>query len=314
MIDRPDIFVTLSTFAADSPEPLRLLESSGFRFAVNPHGRRLTSAEVSSLAAGARAVVAGVERYDAETLASMPDLKCISRCGAGVDTIDLTDAARRGIAVLNTPDEPTAAVAELTVGMLLALLRAIPETTAALRARTWTRITGRLLAGKVVGIVGLGRIGRRVAELLQPFGAEIVACDPNVDAVWADARGIRLVAFSDLLRMSDLVTLHAAGSRDHPMRIGAEEIRAMKPGALLLNLARGSMVDDHAVAQALGDGHLGGAGFDVFPDEPYTGPLCDAPRVVLSAHQATLTVETRTAMEKRAVENAVAWLRQADAR
>jgi D-3-phosphoglycerate dehydrogenase / 2-oxoglutarate reductase len=304
----PAIVVTLSTFSAESPEPLRLLEASGRGFRVNPHGRRLSPPEVIELADGAAAVIAGVEPYDAATLAALPALRCISRCGAGVDNVDLQEAARRGIRVLNTPDAPTDAVAELAIGMMLGLLRLLPETTADMRRGVWQRRTGRLLAERVVGIVGLGRIGRRVVDLLRPFRVQVLGCDPHPDPAWAAAAGVRMVSLPELLAGSDIVALHAAGSRETPLRIGPSEIAAMRPGAYLLNLARGSMVDDVAVAAALESGRLAGAAFDVFPEEPYAGPLCRSPRTILSPHQATLTVETRAAMEVGAVRNALEFL------
>ena len=309
MSDDVDILVTLSTFSAYSEEPLRLLKKSGFTFLTNPHGRRMKPSEVVELGCGCQGLVAGVEKYTAETLAQLSKLRCISRCGAGIDNIDLAEARRRGIAVLNTPDEPIVAVAELTLAMMLALLRQLPRVDSLTRQRKWQRVTGNLLAGKIVGIIGLGRIGRRVAELVQAFGATVIGGEPYPDREWVQAHGVELLGLPTLLARADIVSIHASTSSQYPLCLGAAELAQMKPGAWLINVARGDMVDDVALSEALASGQLSGAGLDVFPQEPYRGPLCDSDRVILSPHQATLTVETRTAMEIHAVENVVHCLR-----
>ncbi len=312
MNDSVDILVTLSTFSVDSEEPLRLLKESGFTFRTNPYGRRMEPNEVVELARNSRGLVAGVESYTADTLAQLPNLRCISRTGVGIDNIDLTEAKRRNIAVLNTPDEPTIAVAELTLAMMLALLRQLPKVDSMTRGYKWQRVTGQLLAGKTVGIIGLGRVGRRVTELVQAFGAIAVGTDPYPDAEWVREHGIHLLELPELLARTDIVSIHASTSSNHPLRFGAAELAQMKQGAWLINMARGDMVDDTALSEALATGWISGAALDVFPQEPYLGPLCNSDRVILSPHQATLTVETRTSMETRAVKNLVQYLRAAE--
>jgi D-3-phosphoglycerate dehydrogenase len=307
--DDVDILVTLSAFGTDSDEPFRLLQQSGFTFRTNPYGRRMEPHEVIELGHNCQGLVAGVEKYTAETLERLPKLRCISRCGAGIDNIDLDAARRRGIAVLSTPDEPIAAVAELTLAMMLGLLRQLPKADSLTRERKWQRVTGNLLAGKTVGIIGLGRIGRRVAELVQAFNATVIGEEPYPDADWMRARGVELVDLTELLARADIVSIHASASKECPLHLGVAELAQMKQGALLVNTARGDMVDDVGLSEALASGQLGGAGLDVFPQEPYRGPLCDSDRVILSPHQATLTVETRAAMEVEAVENVVRCLR-----
>jgi D-3-phosphoglycerate dehydrogenase len=308
MNDNVDILVTLSTFGAHSDEPIRLLEQSGFTFRTNPYGRRMKPSEVIELGCNCRALVSGVEPYTAETLAQLPNLRCISRCGVGIDSIDLAEAKRRGIAVLNTPDEPTAAVAELTLAMMLALLRQLPKVDSLMHQCKWQRVMGHLLAGKTVGIIGLGRIGRRVAELVQALGATVIGVEPYPDGDWVAARGVELMDLPALLARADIVSLHASTAPEHPLRLGVAELAQMKQGAWLVNMARGDMVDDEALCEALASGRLSGAGLDVLPQEPYCGPLCDNPCAILSPHQATLTLETRVAMEVRAVENVVRYL------
>jgi len=302
------IFVSLSTFAAIDREPLEMLEASGYPLKIHGSGERITPDELLRDGLEATVVLAGVETFDDETLAGLPKLRCISRCGVGVDSIDLEAARARGVVVANTPDIPTQAVAELALSMFLSLSRNLRPQANSMGGRRWERLTAHLLSGRTVGLIGLGRIGRRVAELSRAFGARVVAYDPYCDASVADSLGVSLVEKSDLLAESDVVSIHASKSGDNEVLIGAPELTAMKPGATLVNLARGHMVDEAALAEALERGHLAGAGLDVFAEEPYSGPLCDFEQVILTPHSATNTVETRSAMERQCVENALAFL------
>jgi D-3-phosphoglycerate dehydrogenase len=300
------VFVALSSFAEHDREPLRLLESSGLPFQIHRTGKRITAPELLQHAGGAAAIIAGVEPYDAGTLAGLPALRCISRCGIGVDSIDLDAARSRGIAVLNTPDQPAEAVAELGLAMMLALCRNLPRQIAHARRTEWRRLEAHLLGRCRVGLIGFGRIGRRIAELLRPFGSEIWVADP---AVSPDAgRHVTVAPLDRLLRECDIVSIHAARSPQAPLVVGATELASMKPGAMLVNLARGGMVDEGALYDALISGHLSGAGLDVYVDEPYQGPLGSLDNVVLTPHSATLTVETRSAMERECVTKALRFL------
>jgi D-3-phosphoglycerate dehydrogenase len=302
------IFVTLSTFAEYDEEPLRMLEASGIPFSIHRTGKRITTAELLAAGPGVTAVVAGVEPYDRATIAAMPELRCIGRVGIGVDAIDLTAARERGIAVVNTPEPPTAAVAELALAMMLSLSRNLPRQAREAAAGRWTRLEAHLLGARRVGVIGLGRIGRRVATLVRAFGSEVWGFDPAPDLAWCAANEVRPMPLDDLLAGCDIVSIHAAKSAEAPLRIGAEAIARMRRGAILINLGRGDMVDDHALHAALSSGHLFGAGLDVYPNEPYAGPLVGLDNVELTPHAATLTVETRSEMEREAVRKTIAFL------
>ena len=299
------IFVATSTFSAEGPSPRAALESSGIPFETNPLGRRLKPEDIVQLCAEATGIVAGVEPYTAEVLKQLPQLKVISRVGVGTDAIDKDAAADRGIVIRNTPDVVVQPVAELAIAMIFDLCRHLSSHTAEFRAHRWTKHTGTLVAGKTLGIVGLGRIGRRTAELAGVLGLEVIAADPAPDRAWAEAKGVRLLELESLLAEADIVSLHLAPNADTPFRLDADKIQLMKRGARLINLARGNLIDEAALADALEDGHIAGAGLDVFSSEPYAGPLCDAPNVVLTPHVATLTRESREEMEYQAVRNLV---------
>lgn len=309
MPNTPHILITLSSFAEHNRKPLQLLESSGCTVKVNPHGRRLKPAEIVPMAKDSVGIIAGVEPYDAVMLAQLPHLRCISRCGSGLDAIDLEAARVRGIQVLATPDEPVDAVAEHTLALLLALLRRIPHAHASMQNRSWKRPTTTMLAGKIVGVIGLGRIGRRVAELLSPFRVRVLGADPVApDPDWARAVGLRTLPLADILALADVITLHAAAGPGQPPLLGPREFAQLKRGAYLINTARGQLVDETALEATLRSGHVAGAALDVFSEEPYRGPLCDLDNVLLTPHQASSTIETRAAMELRAVQNLLAAL------
>jgi D-3-phosphoglycerate dehydrogenase len=306
MSDR--VFVALSTFAHFDPSPLQRLRASGVPFTVHGSGARITRAELAEHGRDATVIIAGVEPYDAAVLDTLPALRCISRCGAGVDSIDLAEARARRIAVVNTPDVPARAVAELALSMMLSLRRNLPRQSASMRARQWERLESHLLAGARVGIIGLGRIGRRVARLARAFDAVVVAADPDADRTWAAGHDVSIVALDELLATSDVVSVHAARMPAAPLTLDAAAIAGMKRGAVLVNLARGGMVDETALHAALTSGHLGGAGLDVFVEEPYRGPLCDLDNVILTPHNATSAVETRVEMEIECVDKALRFL------
>jgi D-3-phosphoglycerate dehydrogenase len=303
------IFVALSTFAEHGDEPLKALQESGFPFFINPLGRRLVRDEIVEMGRTCLGVVAGVEPYDEDVLERMPELRCISRCGVGIDNIDLEAARRRGIAVLNTPDVVVQPVAELTVAMIFDLLKKLSFLTSRMKAGHWEKSTGQLLAGRSAGVLGLGRIGRRVAEILAKLDCRVSGSDLSPDREWARRAGVAIVEPEVLLADSEILTLHLSAPKGNTIRIGENEIGKMKRGAILINTARGQLIDEQALYRALCEGRLGGAALDVFPEEPYRGILCGLDNVVLTPHIATLTKESRVQMELEAALNLIRFLK-----
>jgi D-3-phosphoglycerate dehydrogenase len=299
--------LSVSSFGAAGEEPLERLRAAGARVLPNPHGRKLTADEVVELLADADGTIAGTEPLDAAVLERLPNLRAISRVGIGLDNVDLEAAERLGVRVFNTPDAVTDAAAELTVAGLLTLIRHVAFMDSELRAGRWTRQMGSLLRHKTVGIVGLGRIGRRVARLLSGFEPELLGYDPVADADHASEAGVRLVPLDELLAASHVVTLHATASAT---LVGKRELDLMRPGTLLVNVARGGLVDEDALHSALANEQLGGAYLDVFAEEPYEGPLSELGNVVLTPHAGSFAREARALMETEAVENLLGFLQQ----
>jgi len=303
MSDMPKVLVAPSSFGECGSEPTRLLLQHGYQPVVNPFGRKLTASEVIALGKECIGIVAGVEPLTKEVISQLPNLRCISRCGVGLDNVHIDAAQARGIAVHNTPDGPTQAVAELTLGLTLALARRIPLADRNVRAGQWKKETGSLVNGKTIGIVGLGRIGRAVALLFRGLGCKVCAVDPLPDYEWLMEHPVTMVGLERLLSDSDIVCLHLSVSSHCLPVIGEREIGLMKPSALLLNLSRGGVVEEAALFKALKDKRIAGAGLDVFLEEPYAGPLIELDNVILTPHLGSYASEAKLRMEIQAVEN-----------
>jgi D-3-phosphoglycerate dehydrogenase len=284
-------------------KPLSILRENGIEIVPNPYNRKLTPEEVLTLAADCDGIVAGVELLDERVLKNLPRLKCISRVGVGLESVDMKAAESLGILVRNTPDGPTRAVAELTIGMAFALLRRIPQADRNIRNGIWKKEMGSILLGKTAGIIGLGNIGKEVAGLFLALGCEVIANDPKPDLAWLEQYPVSMVKLDDLLAGSDLVCLHLSFTSKGKPLIGEEQLALMKPTAVLINLARGEVIDEDALYEALSNGRLAGAALDVFSAEPYKGRLIYLDNVVLTPHLGSYAREARLNMEIQAVEN-----------
>lgn len=309
---KPTVYVTLQQFCEHDDRPRKALEEAGCDVRLNPLGRRLRGEEMAELLRDVDAVVAGVEPYDAALLATLPRLRCVSRCGAGTDSIDVAAARARGIAVYTTPDEVVEPVAQLAVAMILALARHVPEHLQDARLGTWRKRTGVLLSEWAIGLIGFGRIGQAVARYLKPFQPRILAADPRLHACDLP-QGVEHRELPALLAEADLVSLHAAHRPEDGPLLGRRELAAMKPGAYVVNTARGFLLDEAALEDALRAGRLAGAALDVFATEPYAGPLAALPNVLCTPHIATLTRASRAAMEWRSAQHVVQHFSRRDA-
>jgi len=291
------IAISTTTFGKEDKAPLKILTDKGLDVALNPHGKKLEAGQILSLCKDAVGLIAGTEKLDAAILKALPSLKVISRCGVGLENVDRQAAKALGISVYNTPDAPTDAVAELTIGLMLNLLRKITNMDRCIRSGSWEKLMGSLLSGKRVGIIGFGRIGRRVAQLLTAFGCEIAFTDPATDHKMTGAKRMTL---DDLLEWADIVSLHAASASEI---LGGRELRKMKKGAFLVNVSRGETVDEEALYELLYSKELSGAALDVFKREPYAGRLCQLDTVILTPHIGSYAKEARIAMEREAALN-----------
>ncbi len=305
MILKRKILISTSTFGEGDAAPIKTLEEAGFEVVLNPFKRKFTKEESLQILPGIDGLIAGLEVLDEEVL-QKSKLKVISRCGAGISNVDLKTAKRLSIHVASTPDAPTLAVAELTVGMMIALLRHIPQLNQSMHQQQWSKQIGQQLAGKVVLIVGFGRIGRKVADLLKPFNVRIIVVDP----LTKETHGFPSLPLREALVQGDIITFHVSGETQ---LIGPLEFKLMKEGVMLLNVSRGEVINESALVDALKTQKVAGAWCDVFHQEPYQGVLCDFPQVLLTPHIGSNTRECRRLMEMEAVNNLIAAFRSVGA-
>lgn len=303
------ILISTSSFGLEDPAPLRLLNDAGIEFELNPYGRKLTEAESISLLKDKIGLVAGTETLNKHVLDHAPLLKVISRCGAGTDNVDLETAKSKNIAVLNTPFVHSDAVAELALAGMLSLLRHLAQTHGDISAGVWKKRMGRNLRYKRVGFIGFGKVAQRLATLIQPFQCPLFIYDPYVaDEVIAEFKGSR-VELLHLASVSDVLTLHLPYSKSVNHIVGREFFSNANPDLVIINTARGGLIDEAALCDFLLANPGAGAYLDTFEEEPYSGKLKELSNVILSPHVGTFTRETRVAMEVEAVKNLIYSLR-----
>ena len=301
------ILATTSSFAKASPQVLKDLQEKGLNVVVNPYGRKLTEKELKELLDQYRPIglLAGTEPITRTVLVKAKGyLKVISRVGVGWDNVDREASQELGIRVYRTEGVLNQAVAELTLGMILSALRAIPLQDRQIRDGVWQKRMGRLLQGKVVGIIGFGSIGQCVGKLISAFDAKVLYYDPvSTNVAWAKS-----VSIHNLLAQSDIITIHADAQNQI---LGEKELLSLcKPGMIVVNTSRGGLVDEEVLYQSLVSGQVAFACLDVFDQEPYSGPLTQLENVILTPHIGSYAMEARIRMEEMAVENLLMGLRR----
>jgi phosphoglycerate dehydrogenase-like enzyme len=303
--DYPPTYASL-----DQPDLRRLAPYGSVELHIT---RAADRAELFSRLATAEAII-NVRSYtalDDEAFASAPRLKLVSILGTGTDNVDLVAAKQRGITVTNTPGVGAPSVAELTLGLILAVTRGIPVSDVRVRQGTWQHVEGPELEGKTLGLLGLGAIGERVARLGRVFGMRVIAWSFAHDTARAERLGVELVDRDDVFRRADVVSVHLRNTPEVRGLVGARELALMQPSAYLINTARGALVDQEALAEALQAGRLAGAGLDVYVEEPLPpdrNPFRDLPNVVLTPHLGAVTREANARSRAMPVDNIIAYL------
>ena len=299
------ILASPSSIGQISSKPFELLEANGYEVVKNPFGRKLTEEETINLGKDCVGIVAGVESLNSRVIDLLPNLKCISRVGVGMDSVDIPHAESKGIKVLNTPNGPTRAVAELTLGLTMSLLRKIPNAHCDLRNKVWKKQTGNLLFEKKVGILGLGRIGRMTAEMFRALGNPVAGCDLYPNEEWAKEHGVKVMDLKELLSTCDIITIHVPAKADGSAVITKAELDLLKDDAFVVNVSRGGIIDEDALYEVLISGKLSAVALDVFSQEPYDGKLCDVENVVLTPHIGSYAKEGKLKMEVDAAQNLI---------
>ncbi len=286
-----------------------MLQDAGIEYVINPVGRKLTEDELADFIVDFDALIAGTEQVTEKVMARANRLKLIARVGIGLDSVDLNAAHRRGIRVSYTPDAPAKAVADLTIGLMISLLRQIHVSNAQLHIGNWHRHFGRRLAEVTVGLIGMGRIGTGVLARLQGFGCvRVLANDLRPNRSLDTAFSMEWTDKETIYREADIISLHLPLTEMTCGLLGTRELEMMKSDALLINTARGGIINEKHLYAVLQAGHLGGAAIDVFEQEPYNGPLRDIDRCLLTAHMGSMSVDCRARMEIEATADTVRFL------
>lgn len=300
------ILTTTSSFGKFDRTPIDMLESKGYEVIVNPHGRKLKKEEILELYPDIDGLIAGTEMIDEDAIACASKLKVISRCGSGVDSVDLNAVKKAGILFDYTPYGPTRAVAEMALALMLDLLRKVSLQDRALRDGTWKKHTGNLLYKKSIGIIGLGRIGKLLIELTKPFDLKYICYDKDPDEAFCEQHNVKISDLNNLLETSDIITLHVPYHKELENLIDQSAFEKMKSSAILVNLSRGKIVNEKDLFEALSHNRIKGAAMDVFEEEPYRGQLTTLENIIVTPHIGSAAVEGRIAMEIMAVENLIA--------
>jgi D-3-phosphoglycerate dehydrogenase / 2-oxoglutarate reductase len=303
-----DILITTEALREVEGPHLHVLKQGGYRVRYPAKTLLLTEDDTLEAMASCVGVIAGSEPYTDRVLAGLPQLKIISRNGVGYDRIDVPAATRRGVAVTITPEGNHQAVAEHAMALILAVARSIVQSAIETRAGIWRRRGVHIpLRGKTLGIVGLGRIGRSVAVRASAFGMRVVAYETFPDTQFVERYDVKLLDFESLLAESDFVSLHTPMSTETQGLINRRAIEQMKPGSFLINTARGGLVDEAALLDALRSGHLAGAGLDVLAVEPPQAdhPLLQLDNVIVSPHVSALDSQAIEDMAVGAAQNIV---------
>ena len=301
--------ITTVPFGDKNRLPLELLESAEIEYLINPLNKKLTEDELAEMVIDFDVIIAGTEQITAKVMDRASNLKLISRVGIGLDSVDLLAAEERGIKVSYTPDAPAPAVSELTIGMMLTLLRSVHVSNSQMHTGQWHRFFGRRLSNVTIGIVGAGRIGKGVIRHLQGFGnPKILVNDIEPDLQFGDEYKLEWSSKEQIYQEADIISLHLPLTGKTKNLIRTEQLRMMKEDAIILNTARGGIINEDDLYDVLQTGHLSGAAIDVFDFEPYKGKLRDIERCLLTAHMGSMSIDCRTRMEIEATEEAVRFL------
>ena len=272
----------------------------------NPHDRPLKQSELIELLPGCDGFLAGLDYIDADVIASCDKLRVISRYGAGVDRVDLNAARAHNVAVCNTPGANAQAVADLTLGLMLSVARRIPLLDRSVKSGNWFRNTGLELYSKTIGLFGLGAIGRAVAKRALGFSMRVMAYDPYIDNDYAAKNSIISATIEQIVQESDVISLHLPLNEDTRHIISGELMKKMKRGVIIINTARGGLIEEEILPELLESGQIGGLGLDAFEEEPLVNtPLSGYDNVVLTPHTAAHTFEATENMADMAVQNLI---------
>lgn len=304
------VLITPRSFEHIKDKFLELLKDAEIEVVMNPYGRVIKEDEMVELVKDMDGIIVGIDPITKRVIYNASKLKVISKYGVGVDNIDLESAKERNIVVTNTPNANSNAVAELTVGLIISVLRNIPLSDRRVREKKWDRFIGYELYGKTLGVIGTGSIGKRVIKLLRGFDLNILCYDKFPDYEWAEKENLKYVNFDELLKRSDIITIHIPLTEETRHLISERELSLMKKTAIIINTSRGGIINERDLYKFLKEGKIYGAGLDVLEDEPpQNSPLIELDNVVITSHIGAHTQESIENMAFIAIDNLISVLK-----
>jgi len=305
------ILVTPTSYGSQDPELKTELEKLVGEVVYNNTGKPLNSDQLKELLVDVDGYIAGLDEIDASAFDSAPILKVVSRYGVGYNNVDLNAASKNGVIVTNTPGANAIAVAELTIALILNMLRPIIPAVQRTKQGEWPRYKGFSLVGKTVGLLGLGAIGKETAKRLTGFGCRVMAYDLYPDEKFAAEYGIEMSILDVILPAADVISLHLPGTAETREIVNAEFIEKMKPGAWLVNTARGDLINEKALVDAIVKGKLSGAALDVYSEEPppSSSPIFGHDQIIATPHMGAHADSATNAMGRMAMDECLRVLR-----
>ena len=303
------VLITTVPFGVHDKLPLDLLDKNNISYLINPLNKKLTEDELVDMVSDYDVIIAGTELITKKVMDSAKNLKMISRVGIGLDSVDLLEAEKHSIIVSYTPDAPAPAVAELTIGLMLSLLRSVQISNVEMHNGKWKRFFGKRLSESTIGIIGAGRIGSGVLRHLQGFNSpKILLNDINQNSSLNEKYNIQWVDKETIYKKADIITIHTPLTKKTKNMITKSQLFSMKEDAIVINTARGGIINERDLYDVMQAGHLSGAAIDVFDFEPYDGKLREIERCILTAHMGSMSIDCRTRMEIEATKEAVRFL------
>ena len=302
------VLITTVPFGLIDRTPLNLLEKNKIEYLINPLNKKLTSDELAEIIIDFDVIIAGTEQITKEVIDKATNLKMISRVGIGLDSVDLMAAEKRNITLSYTPDAPAPAVAELTIGMMLSLLRSIHVSNSQMHSGEWYRFFGKRLSEVTIGLIGAGRIGISVLRHLKGFGSPRILVNDiytNQKKEISQEFDVEWVEKEEIYQEADIVSLHLPLTSLTKNLMQKKQLLLMKKDALLINTSRGGIINEEDLYSVMKSGHLNGAAIDVFENEPYNGPLKKIERCLLTSHMGSMSVDCRVKMEIEATEEVI---------
>jgi D-3-phosphoglycerate dehydrogenase len=302
----PKVLITTIPFGDKNRLPLDLLENAGIEYLINPFNKKITEEQLADIITDFDSIIAGTEPITENVMSRASNLKFISRVGIGLDSVDLLASQKRGVKVSYTPDAPSLAVAELTLGLMFSLLRSIHISNFQMHQGNWHRFFGRRLEKVTVGIIGVGRIGSGVLKRLKAFGtSKIMVNDILPNRELDHDYNLDWTTKEKIYKEADIISLHIPLTQITKKLILKDHLLSMKSDAIIINTSRGGIINEHDLYEVMESGHLSGAAIDVFEQEPYDGQLRKIERCLLTAHMGSMSVDCRTRMEIEATEETV---------